>query len=154
MGGGETCPIDTLSTTCPHELAWNRTRVSAVWVWWLPTWSIAGPSCGEQVCLFVQYEKRGRRWQDSKKWPNPVPVPVPHREGIWREQRYSAIYSNLNTGWRRVVSFTPRPFYPRTESLWCLLSRRLCGHQGRSGLGEEEKRSCTCQKSKPGSSIP
>jgi len=28
---------------------------------------------------------------------------------------------NLSTGWRRVVSFTPRPFYPRRKSLWCLL---------------------------------
>jgi len=122
-GGGETCVIATFSTVCPHGLAWNRTRVSAVWGWRLPTWSIPGPSCGEQVCLFVQYEKMGKRQRDSKKGSSPVP----RREGIGREQRYSAIYSNFSTGWRRVVSFTLRPFYSRRKSLWCLLNRGFVG---------------------------
>jgi hypothetical protein len=53
-----------------------------------------------------------------------------------------------------VVSFTPWPFSPRIKSLWCLLNRRLCGHQSRSGPGEEEKHFYPCQKSKSGPSIP
>lgn len=109
--GGGTCPIDTLSTVCPHGLAWNRNRVSAVWGWRLPTWSIVGPSCGEQVCLFNM--KKGEEDDEIVKKGS---SPVLRREGIWREQRYSAIYSNLSTGWRRVVSFTPRPFYPRERA--------------------------------------
>jgi hypothetical protein len=44
----------------------------------------------------------------------------------------------LGTGWRWVVSFTPRPPYPQGRSL---LNRRLGGPQSPSGRGGEEKNS-------------
>jgi len=40
-----------------------------------------------------------------------------------------------------VVSFTPRPLYPRGKSLRYPLDRRLGGPQSRSGRGGEEKNS-------------
>jgi hypothetical protein len=49
------------------------------------------------------------------------------------EWRYSSAIFYLCTRWRWVVSFTPRPLYPRGKSSWCLLYRRLGGPQGRSG---------------------
>jgi len=41
--------------------------------------------------------------------------------------------------WRRAVSFTPRPLYPRDQS-----DRRVGGPQNRSGSSGEEKRSYHC----------
>jgi hypothetical protein len=48
---------------------------------------------------------------------------------------------DLDTGWRWVVSFTPRPLYPQGKSLWYPSDRRLGGPQSRSGRGGEEKKS-------------
>jgi hypothetical protein len=48
---------------------------------------------------------------------------------------------NLGTGWRWVVSFTPRPLYPRGKSSWYTLDRRLGGSRTRSGRGRKEKNS-------------
>jgi hypothetical protein len=46
---------------------------------------------------------------------------------------------DLGISWRLVVTFTPRPLYPRTKSPWYPLDRRLGGPQNRSGrLGEEK----------------
>jgi len=42
---------------------------------------------------------------------------------------------NLGTRWRWVVSFTLRPLYPRRESPWYSLNRRIGGPQSRSGRG-------------------
>jgi hypothetical protein len=47
----------------------------------------------------------------------------------------------LGTRWRWVVSFTPRPLYPKGKSLSYPLDRRLGGPQSRSGRGGEEKNS-------------
>jgi len=43
---------------------------------------------------------------------------------------------NLGTRWRRVVSFTPRPLFPRYP-----FDRTLRGPQNRPGRGGEEKKS-------------
>jgi hypothetical protein len=48
-------------------------------------------------------------------------------------------FLDLGTSWRWVVSFTPRPFYPREKSPWYPLDRRLCGPRSRSGRRGEEK---------------
>jgi hypothetical protein len=45
----------------------------------------------------------------------------------------------LGTGWRWVVSFTPRLLYPQGKSPWYPLDRSLGGPQSRSGRGGEEK---------------
>jgi hypothetical protein len=50
---------------------------------------------------------------------------------------------DLGTRWRWVVSFTPRPLYPKKKSPWYPLDRRLGGPQSRSGRGGEEKNSQT-----------
>jgi hypothetical protein len=55
------------------------------------------------------------------------------------EWRYSSNILDLGTRWRRVVSFTPRPLYPRGKSRQYLLDRRLGGSQSRSGRCGEEK---------------
>jgi hypothetical protein len=54
----------------------------------------------------------------------------------WRhmgERRYSSTFIDLGTGWKWVVSFTPRPLYPRRKNPRCPLDRRLGGPQSRSG---------------------
>jgi hypothetical protein len=48
-------------------------------------------------------------------------------------------FFNLGTGWRWVVSFTPRPIYSQGKSSWYPLDRRLGGPQSCSGRGGEEK---------------
>jgi hypothetical protein len=45
---------------------------------------------------------------------------------------------DLGTRWRWVVSFTPRPLYPRGNSPAYPLDRRLGGPQSRCGRGEEK----------------
>jgi hypothetical protein len=47
----------------------------------------------------------------------------------------------LGTRWRWMVSFTPRPLYPRRKSPWYPSDRRIGGAQNRSGRGGEEKNS-------------
>jgi len=47
---------------------------------------------------------------------------------------------NLGTRWRRVVSTTPRPLYPRGSCPRSHLYGRLGGPQSRSGRGGEEKK--------------
>jgi hypothetical protein len=41
---------------------------------------------------------------------------------------------DLETRWRWVVSFTPRPFYPQSWNPWYSLDRRLSRPQSRSAL--------------------
>jgi hypothetical protein len=48
-------------------------------------------------------------------------------------------FLDLDTSWRSVVSFTPRPLYPRGKSPRYPLDRRLGGPQSRSGRRGEEK---------------
>jgi hypothetical protein len=48
-------------------------------------------------------------------------------------------FLDLNTSWRWVVSFTPRPLNPRGKSPRYPLDRRLGGPQCRSGKRGEEK---------------
>jgi hypothetical protein len=47
-------------------------------------------------------------------------------------------FLDLGTSWRWVVSFTPRPLYPRGKSLWYRLDRRLGGPQNQSVWCEEK----------------
>jgi hypothetical protein len=49
---------------------------------------------------------------------------------------------NIVTRWRSVVRFTPQSLYPRDESSWYPLDRRLGGPQSRSGRSGEEKNEC------------
>jgi hypothetical protein len=44
-----------------------------------------------------------------------------------------AVFPDLATNWRRVVSFTPQPLYPRGKSPRYPLDRRLGGPQSQSG---------------------
>jgi hypothetical protein len=48
---------------------------------------------------------------------------------------------NLGISWRWIVSFTPRPLYPRDKSSRFPLDRRLGGPQRLSGCAGEEKNS-------------
>jgi hypothetical protein len=48
---------------------------------------------------------------------------------------------DLGTRWKWVVSFTPRPLYPKGKSPWYPLDRRLGGPQSRSGRGGGENNS-------------
>jgi hypothetical protein len=50
-------------------------------------------------------------------------------------------FFDLGTGWRWVVSFTPRPLYLQGKRPWYPLDRRLGGPQSRSGRDGEEKNS-------------
>jgi hypothetical protein len=48
-------------------------------------------------------------------------------------------FLDFGTSWRCVVSFTPRPLYPRDKSLRYPLDRRLGGPHSRFGRHKEEK---------------
>jgi hypothetical protein len=48
-------------------------------------------------------------------------------------------FLDLGTSWRWVVSFTPRPLYPRGKGPRYPLDRRLSGPQSQSGRRGEEK---------------
>jgi hypothetical protein len=55
------------------------------------------------------------------------------------EWRYSSTILDLSTKWRWVVSFTPRPLYPRGNRPQYPLNRRLGEPQSRSGRCAIEK---------------
>jgi hypothetical protein len=55
------------------------------------------------------------------------------------EWRYRSAILDLGSRWRRVVTFTPLPFYPQGKSPWYPLDGRLGGPQSRSGRCGEEK---------------
>jgi hypothetical protein len=60
-------------------------------------------------------------------------------QSYMKEWRYSSTILDLGTRWSWVVSFTPRPLYPRTNRPWYPLERRLGGPQSQSGCYGEEK---------------
>jgi hypothetical protein len=60
-------------------------------------------------------------------------------EGAWGSGCIDPRFIDLGTSRRWVVSFTPLPLYPRGNSPWYLLDRRLGGLQRRSGQYEELK---------------
>jgi hypothetical protein len=62
-----------------------------------------------------------------------------HHEGVWRSGCIDPHFLDLGTSWRWVVSFTPRPLYPRGKSPRYQLDRRLGEPQSHSGRSEEEK---------------
>jgi hypothetical protein len=62
-----------------------------------------------------------------------------------REWRYGSTFLDLGARWRCMISFTPRSFYSRRNSLPYPMDRRLGGPQGRSGHCRKEKR-CTTRK--------
>jgi hypothetical protein len=57
---------------------------------------------------------------------------------MW-EWRYSSTILDLDTRWRWVVSFSPRPLHPRGKSPPHELDRRLSGPKYRSGRCGEKK---------------
>jgi hypothetical protein len=71
----------------------------------------------------------------------------------WRltgEWMYCSTHFYLGIRWRWVVSFTPRPLYPRERKRPSYpLDRRLVGPQSRSGHGGEEKNSQPLQGFEP-----
>jgi hypothetical protein len=48
---------------------------------------------------------------------------------------------DFGTTWRKVLSFTPRPLFSRSQNPRYPLDRRLGGPQSRSGRGDEERKS-------------
>jgi hypothetical protein len=72
----------------------------------------------------------------------------------WRSWSIAPRILNLGTRWRWVVSFTPRPFYPRWKKSWYLFDMRLGVPQSRSGRGGEEKKSQPLPGIEPHSSSP
>jgi hypothetical protein len=65
------------------------------------------------------------------------------------EWRYSFTILDLGTRWGRVVSFTPRPLYPRGKSPRYPSDRRLGGPQSRSGRYGEDKNFATAGNRTP-----
>jgi hypothetical protein len=71
----------------------------------------------------------------GKKKDKVVPAP-------WRRMgsgRIDPRFLDLGTSWRWVVSFTPRPLYPRGKSPRYPFERRLGGPQSQPGWRDEEK---------------
>jgi hypothetical protein len=62
-----------------------------------------------------------------------------NHEGVWGSGCIDPHFLDLGTNWCWVVSFTPRPLYPRGKSPRYPLDRRLNGPQSRSGRRGEEK---------------
>jgi hypothetical protein len=79
---------------------------------------------------------------------------APHHGGVLGVGGIAPRILDLGTRWRWVVSFTPRPLYPRGKSPWYPLDRRLGGPQSRYGRGGERKISSPSRDSKPRSSSP
>jgi hypothetical protein len=48
-------------------------------------------------------------------------------EGVWRSGNTDPCFLDLGTSWNWVVSFMPRPLYPRTNFLRYPFDWRLCG---------------------------
>jgi hypothetical protein len=61
---------------------------------------------------------------------------VPQHEDVFESTGIAPRILYLGTGWRWVVSFTPRLLYPSGKSPCCPLDRRLAGPQSRSGRGD------------------
>jgi hypothetical protein len=59
---------------------------------------------------------------------------------------------NLGISWRRVVSFTLRPIYPRKKKLRYPVYMRMGRYMSQSGRFGDEKISYPCQDSNPGPS--
>jgi hypothetical protein len=66
------------------------------------------------------------RCEGEKTRNKAVPVLNKCHEGVWGSGRIEPRFLDLGTGCSRIVSFTPRPLYPRYP-----LDRRLCGPQNR-----------------------
>jgi hypothetical protein len=58
----------------------------------------------------------------------------------WGSRGIALRIMNLDTRWRWVVSFTPRPLYSRGKSPWNPLDSRLGGPQNRCERDDEEKK--------------
>jgi hypothetical protein len=58
---------------------------------------------------------------------------APGHEGVRGSGCINPHFLDLGISWRWVVSFTPRPIYPRGKSPRYPLNKRLCGPQSRSG---------------------
>jgi hypothetical protein len=74
----------------------------------------------------------------------------------WRRMGSGCIDSrfDLSTSWRSVVSFMPRPLYPRGKSPRYPLDRTMSGPQNRSGRRGENSWPYRDSNSKPSSSSP
>jgi hypothetical protein len=57
----------------------------------------------------------------------------------WGSEGVAPCILDLDTRWRRVVSFMPRPLYPQGKSSRYPLDRRLGESQSSSGHGGEEE---------------
>jgi hypothetical protein len=78
------------------------------------------------------------------------PVPKYHAlKTYWGSGGIAPRILDLGIRWKWVVSFTPRPLYPRSKSPRHPLDLRLGGPPSRSGRGGEEKIPCSCRESNP-----
>jgi hypothetical protein len=68
-----------------------------------------------------------------------VPNYVSSHEDKWVSGGIAPRIFDLISGWKWVVSFTPRPPYPQGKSARYRLDRRLSGSQSRPGRGGKEK---------------
>jgi hypothetical protein len=66
---------------------------------------------------------------------------TPRHEDVLGSGGTAPLILDPGTRWRWVVSFTPRPLYPKGKSPWYPLDRRKGGPQSESGRGGEEKNS-------------
>jgi hypothetical protein len=62
-------------------------------------------------------------------------------KAYWGSEGIAQSTLDLGTRWRWVVSFTPRPLYPKGKGPWYKLDRRPYGPRSQSGRGGEEKNS-------------
>jgi hypothetical protein len=60
-------------------------------------------------------------------------------KGVWWNGWIDPRFLHLDNSWRWLVSFTPRPLYPRWKNPRYSLDRRLGGPQSRSRRLEEKK---------------
>jgi hypothetical protein len=78
--------------------------------------------CGTETTAHAQY---------PQSWPE--------RSHCSVSVAHSTRFLDLGTSWKWMVSFTPRPLYPRGKSPRYPLDRRLGGPQSQSGRYEEVK---------------
>jgi hypothetical protein len=63
---------------------------------------------------------------------------APRIEGVLGSGGMGPRILDLRTRWKWVVSFTPRPLYPKGNSPWYSLHNKLSGPQSRAGRGDLE----------------
>jgi hypothetical protein len=100
-------------TTSPPSLSWLFRKYGGLDILHNPM-DLRGPLTGIALLFLLNYLST-TPWRHIGKW------------------KYNSTILDLSTSWRWVVSFTPRPLYPRGNSPRYPLDRRLGKPQSRSG---------------------